>query len=63
MSFLCTVKRLGKSIVDIRNETDSTIQRYNQVLNSLKERFLYNAVRDIYLDGHDRGKHLALRWF
>jgi hypothetical protein len=50
------VKRLGKSIVDMRHETDATIQDYNVVLDALMQRFRDNAVRGIFLDVRNIGK-------
>jgi hypothetical protein len=62
MTFICTGKRLGKNSVDMRNETDATIQDYNVVLDTLMQRFRDNAVRGIFLDVRDIGKRLASRW-
>jgi hypothetical protein len=62
MSFLCTGKRLGKNIMDMRKETDATIQDYNNVLDTLMQRFRDSAVRGIFLDVRNIGERLASRW-
>jgi hypothetical protein len=62
MSFLCTVKKLGKNIVDVSKETDATIKDYNHVLDTLMQRFRDSAVRGIFLEVRDIGKRLASRW-
>jgi hypothetical protein len=46
----------------MRNETDATIQDYNDVLDTLIQRFRDNAIRGIFLDVRDIGKRLASRW-
>jgi hypothetical protein len=56
MASLCTGERLGKDIVDVRNETSTMIKDYDGVLDTLMQRFRDNMLRGIFLDVRDIGK-------
>jgi hypothetical protein len=51
----CTGEKLGKNIMDVRSETDATIKDYNDVLDTLMQRFRDRALNSTLLHVRDIG--------
>jgi hypothetical protein len=51
----CTGKKLGKNIMDVRKETDAMIKDYDDVLDTLMQRFRDRALNSTLLHVRDIG--------